>query len=92
MAIDPILVGIWLVIGAIAGWLSSRIVMGGGLGLIWDIVVGIVGAGLAGYLLPKLGIYTGDGFIAAIVNAVTGALILLVIVRLGKELLTPEKA
>jgi uncharacterized membrane protein YeaQ/YmgE (transglycosylase-associated protein family) len=42
--------------------------------------------------LPKLGIYTGDGFIAAIVNAVTGALILLVIVRLGKELLTPEKA
>ena len=92
MANDPIIVGIWLVIGAIAGWLSSRIVMGGGLGLVWDIIVGIVGAVIAGYLLPALGIYTGDGFIGVIVNAIIGAVILLVIVRLGKVLVTPEKA
>jgi uncharacterized membrane protein YeaQ/YmgE (transglycosylase-associated protein family) len=81
----------WLIIGAIAGWLASLIVTGGGLGLIGDIIVGIVGAVIAGYLLPTLGIYTGDGFVAAIVNAVIGAVVLLVIVRLGKGLM-PKKA
>jgi uncharacterized membrane protein YeaQ/YmgE (transglycosylase-associated protein family) len=48
MALDPIILGIWLVIGAIAGWLSSLILMGSGLGLVWDIIVGIVGAVIAG--------------------------------------------
>ena len=48
MAIDPTVVVIWLVIGAIAGWLSSLIAMGGGLGLVWDLIVGIVGAVIAG--------------------------------------------
>jgi len=92
MATDVIFVVIWIVIGAIAGWLSSLIVMGGGLGLLWDIIVGIVGAVIAGYVLPAVGIYTGDGFFAAIVNAVIGAVILLVIVRLGKGLFMPERA
>jgi len=53
MAIDPVFIAIWLVIGAVAGWLASLIVTGGGLGLIWDIIVGIVGAVIAGYLLPN---------------------------------------
>ena len=91
MAIDPIDVLIWLVIGVIAGWLSSRIVMGGGLGLIWDLIVGIVGAVIAGYTLPLLGFYTGGGLIAAIVNAVIGAVVFLAIVRLCKLMLQPEK-
>jgi uncharacterized membrane protein YeaQ/YmgE (transglycosylase-associated protein family) len=64
--------------------------MGGGLGLVWDIIVGIVGAVAAGYVLPTLGVYTGGGFIAAIVNAIIGAMIFLVIVRLGKLMLTPD--
>ena len=91
MEIDPIVVLIWLVIGVLAGWLSSRIVMGGGLGPIWDIIVGIVGAVIAGYVLPLLGLYTGGGLFAAIVNAVIGAVIFLVIVRLCKVMLQPEK-
>ena len=91
MAIDPVFIGIWLVIGAIAGWLASLIVKGGGLGLIGDIIVGLVGAVIAGYLLPTLGIYTGDGFVAAIVNAVIGAVVLLIIARLGKGMM-PKKA
>jgi uncharacterized membrane protein YeaQ/YmgE (transglycosylase-associated protein family) len=92
MATDLYFVGIWLVIGAIAGYLSSLLVMGRGLGLVWDIVIGIVGAVIAGYLFPALGIYTGDGYVAAVVNAVIGAVVLLVIVRLGKALFMPEKA
>jgi uncharacterized membrane protein YeaQ/YmgE (transglycosylase-associated protein family) len=91
MAIDPTVVVTWLVIGAIAGWLSSLIVMGGGLGLVWDLIVGIVGAVIAGYVLPLLGFYTGGGLIAAIVNAVIGAIVFLVIVRLCKLILQPEK-
>jgi uncharacterized membrane protein YeaQ/YmgE (transglycosylase-associated protein family) len=91
MTIDPIVVLIWLVIGVIAGWLSSRIVMGGGLGLTWDLIVGIVGAVIAGYALPTLGFYGGGGFVAAIINAIIGAVVFLVVVRLCKFMLQPEK-
>jgi uncharacterized membrane protein YeaQ/YmgE (transglycosylase-associated protein family) len=76
---------IWLVIGAIAGWLAGQIVAGGGFGLVGDIVVGIIGAVVAGWLLPRVGLYIGGGFIAEIINAVIGAVILLIIVRLVKR-------
>jgi uncharacterized membrane protein YeaQ/YmgE (transglycosylase-associated protein family) len=89
---DPVIIGIWLVIGAIAGWLASVIVKGGGLGLIGDIIVGLIGAVIAGYVLPILGIYSGGGIVAAIINAVIGAAVFLVIVRASKLLFTPDKA
>jgi uncharacterized membrane protein YeaQ/YmgE (transglycosylase-associated protein family) len=73
---------VWLIVGAIAGWLAGLIVKGYGFGLIGNIVVGIVGAVIAGWLLPRLGIAIGTGFIAAIINAVIGAVILLVIIGL----------
>ncbi len=76
---------IWLVIGAIAGWLAGQIVSGGGFGLVGDIVVGIIGAVVAGWLLPRVGLYIGGGFIAEIINAVIGAVILLIVVRLVKR-------
>lgn len=84
-------IGIWLVIGAIAGWLASLIVKSGGLGLIGDIIVGLIGAVIGGYLLQALGIEIGEGYFSAVVDAVIGAVILLVIVRLGKGLM-PKKA
>ena len=76
---------IWLVIGAVAGWLAGQIVSGGGFGLVGDIVVGIIGAVVAGWLLPRVGLYIGGGFIAEIINAVIGAVILLIVVRLVKR-------
>jgi uncharacterized membrane protein YeaQ/YmgE (transglycosylase-associated protein family) len=76
---------IWLVIGAVAGWLAGQIVKGGGFGLIGDIVVGIIGAVIAGWLLPRVGLYIGGGLIAEVINAVIGAVILLAIVRLVKR-------
>jgi len=76
---------IWLVIGAIAGWLAGQLVKGGGFGLIGDIVVGIVGAVVAGWLLPRLGIFIGGGYIAEVINAVIGAVILLAVARLVKR-------
>ena len=48
-----------LVIGAIAGWLAGLIVRGAGFGLIGNIVVGIIGALVAGWLLPQLGVVLG---------------------------------
>ena len=46
---------IWLIVGAIAGWLAGMVVKGGGFGLIGDIIVGIIGAVIAGWLLPLIG-------------------------------------
>src|SRR5271155_1373051 len=76
---------IWLIVGAIAGWLAGMVVKGGGFGLIGDIVVGIVGAFIAGWLLPRIGLFIGGGFIADVINAFIGAVILLVIIRLIKR-------
>ena len=73
---------IWLIVGAIAGWLAGMVVRGGGFGLIGDIIVGIIGAVIAGWLLPRIGIIIGGGFIAAVIDAFIGAVILLIILRL----------
>ena len=64
MGIDSIIV--WLIVGAIAGWLAGLIVRGGGFGLIGNIVIGIIGAVVAGWLLPQLGINLGVGMLRAI--------------------------
>jgi uncharacterized membrane protein YeaQ/YmgE (transglycosylase-associated protein family) len=72
---------VWLIIGALAGWIAGRLVKGGGFGLIGDIIVGIVGAFIGGWLAGVLGIGIGGGFIASLITAVIGAVILLVILR-----------
>jgi len=76
---------VWLIIGAIAGWLAGQLVKGGGFGLIGDIVVGIVGALIGGWLAGVLGISIGSGYVASMITAVIGAVILLLIVRAIKR-------
>ena len=75
---------IWLIVGAVAGWLAGVIVKGGGFGLIGDIVVGIVGAFVGGWLLPKLGVHLGGltPIVATIASATIGAVALLLLLRL----------
>lgn len=76
---------LWLlIIGLIAGWLASAIV-GGGFGLIGDIVVGIVGAFLGGYLFNALGISAGGGVLGTIIVATVGAIVLLLLLRLVRR-------
>lgn len=72
---------VWLLVGAIAGWLAGKVVRGGGFGLLGDIAVGIVGSMIAGYLLPRLHISLGIGFFRAVIDAFIGAVILLVVLR-----------
>ncbi|CAN0619047.1 Transglycosylase-associated protein [Burkholderia multivorans] len=75
----------WLIIGAIAGWLAGVLVKGGGFGLIVDIIVGIVGALIGGWLAGLLGVRIGSGFFGSVVVAVIGAVILLFAIRLFKR-------
>ncbi|WP_375411522.1 GlsB/YeaQ/YmgE family stress response membrane protein [uncultured Bradyrhizobium sp.] len=83
MGIDSIIV--WLIVGAIAGWLAGLIVKGGGFGLLGNIVVGIIGAVVAGWLLPNLGVNLGGGILAAIIDSAIGAVIVLVVISLVRR-------
>lgn len=75
---------VFLIVGAIAGWLAGLIVRGFGFGLLGNIVIGIVGAFIAGWLLPAVGVSfsLGSPILTAIVYALIGAVVLLVIVGL----------
>ena len=74
----------WLVVGLIAGWAAGKIMKGGGYGTVMDIVLGIVGAVVGGWLMGLLGISAG-GFIGTIVVAIIGAVFLIWISRMIKK-------
>src|SRR6266571_3560370 len=72
---------VFIIVGAIAGFLAGKVMTGHGLGLIWDIVVGILGAFLGGWLAGLVGIAITSN-VALIIVAFIGAMILLGIFRL----------
>ena len=77
---------ILLLIGAIAGWLAGLLMRGRGLGLVGNIVVGILGAFVGSWLLGSvLGIAIGGGLLAAIINATIGAVIVLAVIGVLKR-------
>ena len=71
----------WIVIGLIAGWLAGKISRGEGYGCITDIVLGLVGSLLGGWIFVRLGIL-GGGFIYSLAAATLGAVILVSVVHL----------
>lgn len=70
-----------LLIGAIAGWLGAQIFKGGGLGLLGNIVIGILGSFVGYWLLGKLGISFGTGWIGAILTGALGVVIILAVIN-----------
>ena len=78
---------IFLLVGLVAGWLAGQLVKGGGFGMIGDIVVGVIGAVIGGFLLQwaGLGVIVRQPIIDAIIVATVGAVILLLILRLIKR-------
>ncbi len=76
------LILIWVLVGAVAGWLAGKNVKGGGFGLLGDIVVGIIGAFVGGWLLMQLGVTIGVGIVSVIATATIGAVALLLLLRL----------
>jgi uncharacterized membrane protein YeaQ/YmgE (transglycosylase-associated protein family) len=74
-----------LIVGAVAGWLAGVIVKGYGFGLIGNIAVGIVGALIATWLFPKLGVRIGSGITSAILSATIGSVILLFLLSIVRR-------
>ena len=71
-----------LFIGAMAGWLVSRIFMNRGLGLFGNIIVGLLGSVLGYWLLGELGIKIGTVVVSTILTGVSGAIVILMIMNL----------
>jgi len=74
----------WAIVGLIAGFLAGKVMKGGGFGVIMDIVIGIIGALIGGWVFGLLGISAG-GLIGSIIVAFVGACILLWLLRLIKK-------
>ena len=75
----------WIVVGLIAGWATGKIMRGAGYGVLMDIGLGIVGAVVGGTLMRSLGFTTSGGLIPAILVAILGAVVVVVIVRLLRK-------
>ena len=75
----------FLIIGAVAGFLAGKIMKGGGFGLLGNLIVGIIGAVLGGWLFGVLGISVSEGMIGSLITAVVGAVVLLFIVGFFKK-------
>jgi uncharacterized membrane protein YeaQ/YmgE (transglycosylase-associated protein family) len=84
MQIDALL--IFLLVGAVAGFLAGVIVKGYGFGLIGNILVGIVGAVVAGALLPRLGLFGGTDLVAQVASATIGAVVLLIAINFVRRI------
>lgn len=86
MSIENILV--WILLGAVAGWLAGQIMKGRGFGTLETIVIGIVGSFVGGWLGGELGIagaQTGGFSIQSLITATLGAIVLLFVIKLVKK-------
>ncbi len=71
----------WILIGLIAGWLSGKVTRGAGFGCLADVILGLIGALLGGWLFSRLGIW-GGGPLFSLAAATVGAILLVAIARL----------
>jgi uncharacterized membrane protein YeaQ/YmgE (transglycosylase-associated protein family) len=71
----------WLFLGLVAGWLAGKLSRGRGYGCITDIILGLIGSFIGGWVFTKLGIF-GGGFLYSLAAATLGAVILVAIVHL----------
>jgi uncharacterized membrane protein YeaQ/YmgE (transglycosylase-associated protein family) len=77
---------VWFIlIGLAAGWLAGQLMKGGGFGVVGDIIVGVIGALLGGFVFRSLGVSTGGGLLGSLIVATIGAVILLFLLRLIKK-------
>ena len=72
----------WLLIGLLAGWLAGKIARGRGYGCFTDVILGLVGAVLGGWIFTRLGIVHENSFLFSLAAATLGAIILVSIVHL----------
>lgn len=82
MSLEQLL--LFIIIGGIAGWIAGLLVKGRGHGLVTNIVVGVIGAFIGGFIFTELGIAT-TGLLGSLVMATVGAIILLLLLRVLKK-------
>ncbi len=75
----------FLIMGAIVGWLAGKIMSGHGYGIVWDIVVGIVGSFLGGFVFSLLFGTQPAGLVISFIVALIGAIVLVAIVHMVKR-------
>ena len=71
----------WILLGLVAGWLAGKLARGRGFGCITDIILGLIGSVVGGWIFTKLGIF-GGGFLYSLAAATLGAVILVAIVHI----------
>ena len=76
---------IFVIAGGVSGWLAGLIMKGGGFGLAKNLVVGILGAFLGGWLFGLLNVTVGGKWMGPMVTSTVGAVILLKIVAMVKK-------
>lgn len=87
ITIEPYTILVWVIVGLVAGFLASRVLLGHGLGLLGDIAIGIIGAIAGGLIISALGVtfnVAGHPIVSQTIVAFLGALVLLLIVRMLK--------
>ena len=72
---------VMLLVGLVAGWIAAKVVKKHGMGIAGDVIVGVIGAFIGDWLLPRLGVHLGTGLALTVFNATVGAIVLLVLVR-----------
>jgi uncharacterized membrane protein YeaQ/YmgE (transglycosylase-associated protein family) len=72
----------WIIVGVIAGWATGKIMRGGGYGFWLDLILGIIGALVGGFIARHLGLAQSGGMIYTILVALFGAIVVVFIVRL----------
>ena len=75
----------WIVVGLIAGWLAGKVMKGSGYGPLMDIILGMLGGIVGGWIFNLLGIWPTSGLIGSIIVAFVGAVILIAISRAIKK-------
>jgi len=75
----------FILIGLAAGWLAGQVMKRGGFGVLGDIVVGVIGALLGGFLFRTFGVSAGGGLLGSLIVATIGAIVLLSVLRLVKK-------
>jgi uncharacterized membrane protein YeaQ/YmgE (transglycosylase-associated protein family) len=75
----------WIVVGGLAGWLTGQLVKGRGYGCTGNVVVGVIGAVVGGWLFQVTGVTALPGVIGSLFTAVIGAVVLITVLRLFTE-------
>lgn len=81
---DVLSIILYLLFGAVAGWLAGLLVKGGGFGLIGNIIIGIIGGFIGGWLMSLAHIQKA-GLLWELIVAVIGAAVLLFVISLFKK-------